>query len=66
MEKEKNMIMKKKFFLKENIKLEKEMKRKKIWKWKIIIWMEKYLNEEINSFGIEYNKNGKLIFEWRI
>jgi len=30
MEKEKNMIMKKKFFLKENIKLEKEMKRKKI------------------------------------
>jgi hypothetical protein len=60
------MIMKKKFFLKENIKLEKEMKRKKIWKWKIIIWMEKYLNEEINSFGKEYNKNGKLIFEWRI
>ena len=66
MEKEKNMIMKKKFFLKENIKLEKEMKRKKIWKWKIIIWMEKYLNEEINSFGKECNKNGKLIFEWRI
>jgi len=28
--------------------------------------MEKYLNEEINSFGKEYNKNGKLIFEWRI
>ena len=30
MEKEKNMIMKKKFFLKENIKLEKEKKKKKI------------------------------------
>ena len=25
--------------------------------------MEKYLNEEINGLGKEYNKNGKLIFE---